>query len=725
VKRLLVVVSVLALAATAAADWDPGQPSKWVQYPDLEPTGIDVNTSLPYYLLADDFLCTTTGPITDIHIWGSWYQDLLPEGGDPYGVNFTLSIHADIPADESPTGYSMPGDVLWTWTFTGPAGEFVAREWALDIDEGWMEPPDYYEFPGDHVCWQYNFFVPEDAAFYQEGTPENPIVYWLDVQAEPLDGTSWFGWKTSLDHWNDDAVWGVGSEPYYGPWYDLHYPPGHPYSPESIDLAFVITTTVEDEYDWGDAPDPPYPTLVASTGASHLIVPGVYMGASVDPEPDGQPDPSATGDDLDGNDDEDGVAFPNPFVPGGVTNVDITTSVGGFIDAWFDWNLDGSWTGEQVLASYAVPGGTVSVPINVPAGAAPGSTVFARFRFSTVGGLSEYGLAPDGEVEDYNVQVTEEQTWKWRQLPDLTETGIDVNSTLPYICADDWLCDEPGRVDEIRVWGSWLNDYWPFLDPSRVRFTLSIHADIPAEPPDIYSTPGDVLWIRDFQPGEFSVAVYADQIVEGWLDPPDGYLFPADYTCWEYVFYIPDDEAFHQVGMPDDPVVYWLDVQAEPQDADAFFGWKTSLQHWNDDAVWGSGTEPYFGPWFELRYPAGHQLEGQSIDLAFQIICNYGTGADQTVPKSVGLEQNTPNPFNPKTTIAFDVPAGGCRVAVDIVDVSGRVVRHLLDDFENEGRREVTWDGRDDDGRALPSGVYFYRMVTPQQELTRKMLLLK
>jgi len=391
-KRLLVVVAVLALALSAAADWDPSQPAKWVQMPDLDVTGIDVNTSFPYFLCADDFLCTETGPITDVHIWGSWYQDYLPGGMDPYGVTFTLSIHEDIPADP-PDFYSRPGDLLWEMSFHGPAGEFQAMEWATNIDEGWMDPPDVYEFPGDHVCWQYNFFIPEELAFIQQGTETDPVVYWLDVQAEPLDQEAWFGWKTSIEHWNDDAVWGYGPEPYVGPWFELIYPLDHMWAGESIDLAFVITgedTMPEDQLDWGDAPDPTYPTTNFSGGAHHLIVPGIFMGASIDSEPDGQPDAAATGDDNDGNDDEDGVAFPNPFYPGTTVNIDIDTTPGGFVDAWFDWNLDGSWMGEQELFSHPVPGGVTGVPINVPATATGGSTVNCRFRFSTAGGLTEY-----------------------------------------------------------------------------------------------------------------------------------------------------------------------------------------------------------------------------------------------------------------------------------------------------------------------------------------------
>ena len=84
-----------------------------------------------------------------------------------------------------PTGYSMPGELLWEYMF--PAGAFTFREYAGPIDEGWMDPPEQYFFPGDHFCWQYNFFIDPAQAFFQQGTPEVPVVYWLKLRAIPLD----------------------------------------------------------------------------------------------------------------------------------------------------------------------------------------------------------------------------------------------------------------------------------------------------------------------------------------------------------------------------------------------------------------------------------------------------------------------------------------------------------------------------------------------------------
>ena len=159
--------------------------------------------------------------------------------------------------------------------------------------------------------------------------------------------------------------------------------------------------------DFGDAPDPTYPTLLASNGARHVIVPGFFLGASVDPEPDGQPNATATGDDIDGNDDEDGVAFTTLLIPGQPAGVTVSASVPGLLNAWIDFNGNGSWgdPGEQIFTNLLLLPGPNPVGFGVPAGSLSGPT-FARFRFSSAP-VSFDGLAPDGEVEDYQVLIEE------------------------------------------------------------------------------------------------------------------------------------------------------------------------------------------------------------------------------------------------------------------------------------------------------------------------------
>jgi flagellar hook assembly protein FlgD len=89
------------------------------------------------------------------------------------------------------------------------------------------------------------------------------------------------------------------------------------------------------------------------------------------------------------------------------------------------------------------------------------------------------------------------------------------------------------------------------------------------------------------------------------------------------------------------------------------------------------------------------------------------------------LRQNSPNPFNPITTIAFDVPAGGQEVSLRIYDASGRLTRTLIDGYEPSGTRTVSWDGKNDDGQPMASGIYYCHIVTPTSSDRKMMMLLK
>ena len=88
------------------------------------------------------------------------------------------------------------------------------------------------------------------------------------------------------------------------------------------------------------------------------------------------------------------------------------------------------------------------------------------------------------------------------------------------------------------------------------------------------------------------------------------------------------------------------------------------------------------------------------------------------------LFQNVPNPFWPDTRIAFELPLAG-RAELKIFDVSGRLIRTLVDEKRPAGRHSVRWDGCDETGRAVPSGVYFYSLTAPGVDENRRMILVK
>jgi len=98
--------------------------------------------------------------------------------------------------------------------------------------------------------------------------------------------------------------------------------------------------------------------------------------------------------------------------------------------------------------------------------------------------------------------------------------------------------------------------------------------------------------------------------------------------------------------------------------------------------------------------------------------------AEAPSPRVTALHQNVPNPFNPSTTIRFDLERNGW-VSLRVYDVAGRVVRTLVASELSAGRRSVVWDGRDDTGAFLGSGLYLYRLETGGFSLVRKTILLK
>jgi hypothetical protein len=170
------------------------------------------------------------------------------------------------------------------------------------------------------------------------------------------------------------------------------------------EFSACLTTGVPVDVDYGDAPAP-YPSTIADNGAYHVAT-NLYLGAGVDVELDGQPSSTASGDDDDGNDDEDGVTFTTPVVRGYSAILGVTASGHGLLNAWLDFNGDGDWedAGEHFLADAFLCSGVNELVFPVPAGATAGLT-FVRFRFSSQSISSVIGGAIDGEVEDYQVLV--------------------------------------------------------------------------------------------------------------------------------------------------------------------------------------------------------------------------------------------------------------------------------------------------------------------------------
>jgi hypothetical protein len=111
--------------------------------------------------------------------------------------------------------------------------------------------------------------------------------------------------------------------------------------------------------------------------------------------------------------------------------------------------------------------------------------------------------------------------------------------------------------------------------------------------------------------------------------------------------------------------------------------------------------------------------------LGHFLLAASGGTVPPEMPRAFVLSGNRPNPFNPATTISFDLPADG-EVTLSVFDVSGREVAHpLRGEPLGPGRHEILFHGVDDSGVHLASGIYFYRLNWRDRSALAKMVLLK
>ncbi len=94
------------------------------------------------------------------------------------------------------------------------------------------------------------------------------------------------------------------------------------------------------------------------------------------------------------------------------------------------------------------------------------------------------------------------------------------------------------------------------------------------------------------------------------------------------------------------------------------------------------------------------------------------------LPETFSLSQNYPNPFNPQTIIKYTLPED-CHVELTLYNILGQKVKTLVNQHQSAGYKMIHWNGKDDKGNEIPSGLYFYKIKTPKYSETKKMVLLR
>ncbi len=364
-------------------------------------------------------------------------------------------------------------------------------------------------------------------------------------------------------------------------------------------------TTQQSNRDFGDAPSS-YKISLSNNGARHYISSSVTLGASISGEADAQPSQNAN---LDTGD--DGVEFQSDLITGQSASIEVTASTLGAINAWLDLNGDGDWDdlSEQVLVDEPVIPGALSLSFFIPESATPGST-FMRFRYNTAGGLGVYGLAADGEVEDYAVTITDDSgpvvttltpvppsntvVAQWSQPaqrfdanhPTLNGWNVLSNHGNGPTVADDWTLSQTMAIQGFRWWGAF--DQWS-LSALPEQLPEAFHIGIWSNNPTS-GGPSTLLW---------------ETLNDTWNWALAGQLQDGQAT-FEFSAYLSQDEWFIPENLTA-TTTYWVSISAV---------YNTSSQ-----IIW---------PWQWLTTPESHN----SPAIMIQSVTDGATG--QVWPPTVG-----------------------------------------------------------------------------------------
>jgi len=198
------------------------------------------------WVLADDFVCTNTGYIVDLHLWGSWWNDYNAPGS----ITFWLGIFSDVPAVYNTAGQmltnSHPGHLIWSQCFS--PGQYSEQLYFSRAQETFMDPGPPANLSPDTQVYYY-CFMPTNPPI-QHGSPINPKIYWLAAYAQMPTPSfpNFFGWKTTPLVAKDISVhslWTLPNCPPAVPDGIFNWTPTYAVAstaPKPLDLAFEITT---------------------------------------------------------------------------------------------------------------------------------------------------------------------------------------------------------------------------------------------------------------------------------------------------------------------------------------------------------------------------------------------------------------------------------------------------------------------------------------------------
>ena len=287
-----------------------------------------------------------------------------------------------------PPGWQSASSLMWNMNNYATRLANGTNTWTMpgsDTDDNqWKSPWN----PSD----------PDDVTEVDGYPASGPLTY---SSAYEWEWAMVYEWSVDMTQFGTSPVFVLTGKSHHSP--TKNQPPGCP----TDDDCFTNPPS-DPLFDFGDLPEN-YATTIANNGARHVIDPvGAFLGSNLDSEPDGSPAIDASSDDNSGTDDEDGIMFLSPFIPGGTADIEVIVGEDGYLSAFIDFDSDGTLetvqlSGGTPLSDYSLSAGTHTLKIEIPSDAT--GAMYSRFRITNnpnEGGDSPNGEADSGEVEDYN-----------------------------------------------------------------------------------------------------------------------------------------------------------------------------------------------------------------------------------------------------------------------------------------------------------------------------------
>jgi len=281
----------------------------------------------------------------------------------------------------------------------------------------------------------------------------------------------------------------------------------------------------------------------------------------------------------------------------------------------------------------------------------------------------------------------------------------------------------------------WLQD----IDTSYTGVAVSIMGETSLQD---YSIEADVYCYVNHPGGSAytGVVVYADSSIGTYIKMAadfDPVPYPRirlynnhfDLGTFSYTFEYSFVESDIPGGIPTEAGWHHMKVEVRTVSADTTAFWC----YWDGDLLFGCPiidisedviSSGKFGL-FSFSQGTGDGIPGFYDNIVVEsLVSSVEDNSNGSLPEEFVLEQNYPNPFNPSTQISYKISTGN-HVSLTIHDLLGREIKTLVSAFQPAGHYSLTWNGKDELGNAVPSGVYLYSLHSGGFVLSKKMMLMK